>query len=456
MRHRITLSQTNYFENLIYSISTIYVNTTGTAIGPARTQCNLDWIAPTSENPVPGFPHEFIYNYTEVVLPFNNTVNITAIESIGFSELASSIATELGYANCSGAGHGAGTLKVGVTQLTSTSYHYTAQADLGPTTSSLTSATQAAPSLPPPSPTPAVTTMPSLPTSPSSKIESSTVQEPQASSSDTPPTTLEVPVPSTPGAIAPPSVSITTYGTNTVTISPLTPNSGYVVNSATLTAGGSAATIGSQVFSAGTSGLEVTTPETAAGPFTPTTISLSAVSVTTYGTNAVTISPASTGYVVNSATLTAGGSATTIGSQVFSAGSPGLEVVTGTSPATGISATSITTYGTNTVTISPLSPESGYVVNSATFTAGGSATTIGSEIFSAGSSGLVIVSGTSTVSLGSIILNVGGVGGSTATTATSTTLTAPAQFTGAARRNIGRSELMVGVIAGVGAVFSLL
>jgi hypothetical protein len=65
----------------------------------------------------------------------------------------------------------------------------------------------------------------------------------------------------------------------------------------------------------------------------------------------------------------------------------------------GGSGISAGTYSTNVITIASLQSGSEYFLNSATLSIGGSAGTIGNEIISTGSSGLEIISGTGTSAL---------------------------------------------------------
>lgn len=258
-------------------------------------------------------PEETIYTYTGS-LQFNTQDLLNSAEGNGGDEFASSIASSLGLSSCTLSPGGSGELKVGVTVLTSESVQYT---DAAETATSLdyssTSTMPAAPSSIPPN----------LPAATSTAIATS--------------------VPSAAGEA----------GTSILTIVSLQSASGYLVNGATLTAGGPAATISNEIISAGPSGLEVIRGTSTSGlagyilsglgiVVTQTAATAAAVTngVITIGSQAYTISaaPSGSGIVVGGQTLTSGGVVVVSGVTVsLASGGTGI-VIGGTTTSPGVAA----------------------------------------------------------------------------------------------------------------------
>lgn len=169
--------QTDYFEAITYYINTIYINTTLT--GTAQTECQYAETSPTDDSgPLPA---STIYTYNQYV-PFNESFNIASAEFEGALAIKSLAEAYLGNdVNCTIAGHGTGTVKVGVTALTSVWLSYLPQV-AAPTSSTPESVktTSAQAASPPTSPAAPVTTPPSAPgTIP---VPSASVPAPPASS----------------------------------------------------------------------------------------------------------------------------------------------------------------------------------------------------------------------------------------------------------------------------------
>ncbi|KAK4495867.1 hypothetical protein PRZ48_013135 [Zasmidium cellare] len=171
-------------------------------------------------------------------------------------------------------------------------------------------------------------------------------------------------------------------------------------HSAILTAGRPAATVGSQLMSAGSSGnivvgtgqgaSTINAAQAPSGMFiSPVADQQSAIQVVSGD---------------HTATLTPGASAVTVGDQVMSAGSSGAVVVGTGKDASTINAVNQPTQATLNAQANTMSEVSGsavQVVNDGkteTLTPGGSAVTVGSQILSAASSGRVVVGTGSTAS----------------------------------------------------------
>lgn len=162
-----------------YLMSTQYIDTAET--GPARTKCNnsgsfFGYFGGPETNA--GLPEFTDYSFT-TVFPFGaSSGNVAAALTYGLDTLASEVATylHLTVPNCQSAGGGSGTLKVGVTALTSvsTTFVTAAQVISTPPPKSIPpppDTTKAQPS-PSPSPTPP---SPPVPTTPNSPLKETTV-----------------------------------------------------------------------------------------------------------------------------------------------------------------------------------------------------------------------------------------------------------------------------------------
>ncbi|KAE8441243.1 hypothetical protein EG329_005607 [Mollisiaceae sp. DMI_Dod_QoI] len=108
-----------------YGVSTVHVNSSLT--GTAQTSCEFSYYGPnpTITTILPGLPAMTEYIYTTAI-PFDASFNMSQANAYGLSILASEVATylHLTVSQCSAYGGGTGTLKVGVTALTSSSTVY--------------------------------------------------------------------------------------------------------------------------------------------------------------------------------------------------------------------------------------------------------------------------------------------------------------------------------------------
>ncbi|KUJ14496.1 uncharacterized protein LY89DRAFT_752521 [Mollisia scopiformis] len=126
---------------------------------------------------------------------------------------------------------------------------------------------------------------------------------------------------------------------------------------------------------------------------------------TTLGTNPITILPLSGGSsaLVNSATLSVGGSATSIGNIVLTYASSGLVAISTPSPIS-TSNSIVTTMGSSPLTIIELPGEA--IVDGTTLSAGGPEATINGVEVTYASTGLIAVETGNTISLGGIIMSI--------------------------------------------------
>lgn len=178
-----------------YGVSTLFVNNSVT--GTARTTCEYSYYGPNPNktNILPGLPAMTEYFYTTVI-PFDASFNMSNADAYGLDILASEVATylHLTVANCTYYGGGTGTLKVGVTALTSVQTVYTqllattTSSSLAPSTSVATQATPVqSPIVPPPtslSTSKAISTSPSSPTNTQNTV--SPIATTESSSSEAP------------------------------------------------------------------------------------------------------------------------------------------------------------------------------------------------------------------------------------------------------------------------------
>jgi hypothetical protein len=183
-----------------YGVSTQYINTSLT--GTAMTECKYSYFSPNPNKTdiLPGLPATTAYDYT-TVLPFGDTSwNTTSAFFYGLNSLASEVATflHLSVPNCTSYGGGSGTVKIGVTALTSVSILYTnlPQAVQTPEKSTSTSRPQPAPSSYPPSPpTPTAPISTVLTPTPSSYPPVSLTPATPTPASATPTASISAPIP---------------------------------------------------------------------------------------------------------------------------------------------------------------------------------------------------------------------------------------------------------------------
>ncbi|KAK3116652.1 hypothetical protein LTR53_002766 [Teratosphaeriaceae sp. CCFEE 6253] len=224
-----------------------------------------------------------------------------------------------------------------------------------------------------------------------------------------------------------------------------------VVGGTTLTAGGAAVTVASQVFSAASSGLIIDgTRKVAFSTIAGATADSAQTAIVTGGGSTFTAVQEDPGTVaVGGTTLIAGEAAVTIAGQVFSAAPSGL-VIDGTSTAafSAIAAatpnapeTAIVTAGGSTFTAIQEGPGT-VVVGGSTLTVGGAAVTLAnSQVFSEAASGLV-VDGTSTIAFTTIADATPNAAETTIITAGGSTFTAIQEGPGTVV--VGGSTLTVG------------
>ncbi|KAK6398064.1 hypothetical protein LTR65_003144 [Meristemomyces frigidus] len=177
------------------------------------------------------------------------------------------------------------------------------------------------------------------------------------------------------------------------------------VSTITLTAGSAGGTLGGQAISAAQSGGVVigTGSEAESVPSVQTSGQYldPQQGVVTIGSQEVTTTAVSDGLVLGYgqtvATLSAGGAAITIGTQILSAGSSG-QLLAGSSPLTLTPAQqsdAILTLGSSTITASGVPGQSdAIVIDGSTLSAGGPAQTISGQELSVGADGLVLGSST--------------------------------------------------------------
>jgi hypothetical protein len=186
--------------------------------------------------------------------------------------------------------------------------------------------------------------------------------------------------------------------------------SAIVVGDTTLTRGGSVATIGGTILSAGAAELVLDGTQTIPLSHTePAPTTTASQVVLTLGSRTIAaFLPLGTGnaIIIDGTTLTPGGSPVTIGSAIVSAGNAGLEVDgTKTIPLANTRSTliptasqAVLTLGSRTITaFSPLGTGNEIILDGTTLSPGGSAATIDGTEASAGTAGIV-VGGTRTVS----------------------------------------------------------
>ncbi|GAB7356184.1 hypothetical protein MBLNU459_g6772t1 [Dothideomycetes sp. NU459] len=214
------------------------------------------------------------------------------------------------------------------------------------------------------------------------------------------------------------AVATSAAATFTIGSQPFTAPSGspLIMDSYTITAGGSAATISGKIVSVASDGVVVDdTTQSYGAAVADTTNPTQAASsqaigfaaILTIGTQAMTVRPGAPA-TVGSLTITAGGPAATVSGQVVSVGSDGLvvggsthsfsSIETGGSDssgaATSIGAGAIVTIGSQTYTA--ISISNGIIVGTQTLTVDGPAKTLGAGLVSAAPSGLLVsASGTS-------------------------------------------------------------
>ena len=220
--------------------------------------------------------------------------------------------------------------------------------------------------------------------------------------------TIEIPSPAASSNV-PVQTALVTIG-NSILTATQQASGLIVVGPATLSAGGSAATQGTQVLSVASPGLVLDGTSTVVisyeivldGTSTLTGPSQAPAAIVTAGGSAYTAVEQDPGTIsLAQTTISAGGAAVTMNGQAFSAASSGL-VFDGTSTLAFASQApaAIVTAGGATVTAIQEDPGTVFI-DQMTISVGGDAATIGGQTFSAASSALVI-NGTSTVSYTSI------------------------------------------------------
>jgi len=170
----ITFNASHFQNGYIYSTQFINTSLTGTAM----TQCKGTYYVPLPNVTTPGMPAQTYYTYTTVVDPEKSWLWTTALP-YGLDILASEVATYLGLgiSNCTSAGGGVGTLKIGVTALTSYGTVYTsvpAQTEVSPPVST-----------PPPPPSPSIPSSIIPPTS--TAVQQQPTTSPKTAVESTPP-----------------------------------------------------------------------------------------------------------------------------------------------------------------------------------------------------------------------------------------------------------------------------
>jgi len=206
-----------------------------------------------------------------------------------------------------------------------------------------------------------------------------------------------IPLPAAPEAplITPgPSVAIFPLDAQTYTADG---SKGLVIGGTTLTLGGPAITISGSIVSVGATGI-VVTPLNGQQAGQPITYAFSASTYITVGGQSFDILSSGGVIHIGTAILTPGGAPVTINGHTFSFGSSGV-VVDGTStvPFAAIATAHVTLKDGGSV---DMSSYGGLIhVGTAVLTPGGPPVTINGHIYSADTSGDVIIDGTSTISL---------------------------------------------------------
>lgn len=190
-------------------------------------------------------------------------------------------------------------------------------------------------------------------------------------------------------------VSIGSGGASTLSLS----NGNLVVGSQTITSGGSAATVNGKTYSVGSNGV-VVGGSTYAVSALPSSTPSGAV-ITIGGSTYTASATGSSALVIDSQTISAGGPAATVNSQVVSLGSSGVVVGSSTvaisalgSPSSTISGAIFTISGSAFTDIA----NAPVTIGTTTLSVGGPAATVNGEVISAASSGIVIAGSTQSFS----------------------------------------------------------
>lgn len=200
------------------------------------------------------------------------------------------------------------------------------------------------------------------------------------------------------------SGAVITIGSNTYTAS-ASGNNAVVIGSQTITAGGSA-TINGQIVSVGSSAVVVGSSSTVAISALPSSPTISGAIFTISGSTYTDIANAP--LTIGSITLSVGGPAATINNELVSAASSGIVIDGSTQSFSAIPSPSPASQAVFTIgsTLYTETAGSDLVIGTQTLSPGGPAATVGSQVISLASNGVVIEPASTSSTSNSVITTI--------------------------------------------------